>query len=142
MEQAIDVAANGNDLFLLFADSHVTVCTYDGLKSAITTCKDPATFTDRRAGHKSGTTLTDAVFSQLAFDAPYNTALYLLEPNTRAVYTVSPHPSSLELGGQFHGTWEEERTLFQNQPATAITIDTNRYLFLCIGNQVYFAAIP
>jgi hypothetical protein len=142
MSTAIDLAANSSDLFLLFEDSHVTVCTYSGLKESKTSCLDPATFVDTRPGRQSGITLSDAVFSELMFDAPYNTALYLLEPNTHAVYKVSPHPSSLELGGQFQTSWEQERTQFQNTPVSAMTIDRNRYLFLCIGNQVFFAAIP
>lgn len=142
MAATIDLAANGNDLFLLFQDSHVTVCTYKNNPDVTTVCQDPASFTDYRSGHRSGTTLADAVFSQLAFDVPYNTALYLLEPNTHAVYKVSAHPSSLELGGQFHASWEQERKQFQNNPASAMAINSNRYLFLCIGNQVYFAALP
>ncbi|KAF0106665.1 MAG: hypothetical protein FD146_2464, partial [Anaerolineaceae bacterium] len=142
MSQAIDLAANGSDLFLLFSDGHVTVCTFSGLVESKTTCLDPATFVDTRAGHQSGPSITDAVFSQLAFDAPYNTSLYLLEPNTHAVYKISPHPTSLELGGQFHASVKTEKETFQNTPASALAIGTDRTLFLCIGNQVYFAAMP
>jgi hypothetical protein len=142
MSQAVDLAANGSDLFLLFADGHMAVCTFSSLAESKTTCLDPATFMDSRAGHKPGPTITDAVFNQMMFDAPFNTSLYLLEPNTQAIYKVSPRPSSLELGGQFHAGWEMQATQFQKTAASAMAIDTNRTLFLCVGNQVYFAAMP
>jgi hypothetical protein len=142
MNQAIDLAANGSDLFLLFSDGHVTVCTFSGLVVSNTTCRDPAQFVDARAGRQSGTSITGAVFSQTAFDAPYNTSLYLLEPNTHAVYKINPHPTSLELDGQFHASVKTEKETFRVTAASALAIGTDRTLFLCIGNQVYFAAMP
>jgi len=142
MGQAVDLAVNGSDLFLLFEDGHMAVCTFSRLAESKTTCLDPATFLDGRAGHQPGPTITDAVFSQVMFDAPFNTSLYLLEPNTQAIYKFSPRPSSLELGGQFHAGWEMEAKQFQSIAASAMAIDTNRTLFLCVGNQVYFAAMP
>lgn len=142
MDHAVDLAANGSDLFLLFDDNHIAVCTYSALSASPTACQDPATFTEVRAGYPSGATISEAVFSQLAFDAPYNTALFLLEPNAHAVLIVNPHPTSLVLAGQFHASWEMERTSFQAAPITVMAIDTNRYLYLCIGDQVYYAALP
>jgi hypothetical protein len=99
-------------------------------------------FVDNRAGRESGATLSDAVFSQVEFDNPYNTALYLLEPNTHAVYKIGSHPSSLEVAGQLRAEWDQEDNLFGSIPVSAMAIDLNRYLFLCIGNQVYYATIP
>jgi hypothetical protein len=62
----------------------------------------------------------------------------MLEPLTRAIYSFSPRPASLELRGQFRATMQENNALFGG-PATSMTISSNRELFFSIGNQVYFA---
>jgi hypothetical protein len=62
----------------------------------------------------------------------------MLEPLTRAVYRFSPRSDSLELRGQFRASMEQNNTLF-NGPATAMTINPNRYIIFSIGNQVFFA---
>jgi hypothetical protein len=140
MEQVIDLAVNASDLFLLFNDSHITSCTYGG--ESRTRCTDPLTFVDNRAGHPSGSsTLTDAVFSQMAFDNPFDTSLYLLEPKTHAVYKSSPRPGTLELNGQFRASAAVDATLFTSD-VSALTIGTNRSIFLCIGDQIYYADMP
>jgi hypothetical protein len=139
---AVDLAASGSDLYLLYSDGHMTVCTFSGLAESNTTCLDPANFVDPRLGNQSGPILADAGFSQVVFDVPYNTALFLLEPNTKGVYKFNPHPTALELLGQLHASTKLEKLTFQNIPASALAIDTNRTLFLCVGNQVYFAVMP
>jgi len=57
---------------------------------------------------------------------------------TRAAYRFSPRSDSLELRGQFRAAMEQSNTLF-NGPATSMTISPNRYLFLSIGSQVFYA---
>jgi hypothetical protein len=139
MEKVVDLAVNASDLFLLFSDSHITACTYGGER---TRCTDPLVFVDNRTGHPSGgSTLPDAVFSQMAFDNPFDTSLYLLEPKTHAVFKSSPRPGTLELNGQFRASAVFDAVQFTSD-ALAMTIGTNRFIFLCIGNQVYFAEMP
>jgi hypothetical protein len=140
MDQVIDLTVNASDLFLLFRDSHITSCTYGD--ESRTRCTDPLTFVDTRAGHSSGgPTLADAVFSQMVFDNPFDTSLYLLEPKTHAIFQSSPRPGTLELNGQFRASAQFDALYFTSD-VSAITIGTNRYIFLCVGNQIYYADMP
>jgi hypothetical protein len=140
MDQVTDLAVNASDVFLLFNDSHITSCTYGD--ESRTRCTDPLTFVDNRAGHSSGgATLTDAVFSQMAFDNPFDTSLYLLESKTHAIYKSSPRPGTLELNGQFRASAQFDALYFTSD-VSAMTIGTNRYIFICVGNQIFYADMP
>jgi hypothetical protein len=140
MDQVIDLTASASDLFLLFNDSHITACTYG--EESRTRCIDPLTFVDNRAGRQSGgATLPDAVFSQMEIAHPFERPLYLLEPKTHAVYMSTPLSDTLELNGQFRASATVDATLFTSD-ATAMAVGTNRYIFLCIGNQIYYAEMP
>ncbi|MBN2385769.1 MAG: hypothetical protein JXB85_02030 [Anaerolineales bacterium] len=142
MGSVIDLAANGDDLYLLFQDGHVTVCTLSRLDVARTRCSDPATFIDERPGHQPGLVITDAIFSQMTFASPPDPSLYLLEPLTQAVYRFNPHTDSLTLQAQFRATVDQVRTQFRS-PAVAMAISPNRAIFLCVGNKIYYAgAVP
>jgi hypothetical protein len=133
MNTAIDLAARGEDLYLLFNDGHVTTCVGGGR------CVDPALFDDPRAGHHSGATLSDAVFSQMLFAGPSDPSLYMLASWTKAVYRFSISPDKvLSLQSQFQAN-AEQRNSFFSSPVTAMAISPNRYIFLSVENQVYFA---
>ena len=138
MSSAVDVAANSADLYLLFQDSHVTVCPLARYDVVPMRCADPATFVDSRPERQSGFKINDAIFAQMTFASAPDPSLYLLEPLTRAVYRFSPRSDSLELRGQFRASMEQSNTLFEG-PATAMTISPNRYIFFSTGNQVFFA---
>ncbi|MGB8215152.1 MAG: hypothetical protein WCE68_16505 [Anaerolineales bacterium] len=138
MNTAIDLAANDADLYMLFQDGHVTSCPLAHYAVALMHCADPATYVDTRPERQPGPKITDAVFTQVTFASAPDPSIYMLEPLTRAIYRFSPRPDSLELRGQFRATIEENNTLFDG-PATAMTIGPNRYAFLSVGDQVYFA---
>lgn len=132
MNTAIDLAARGSDLYLLFQDGHVAACV-GGAR-----CVDPAPFDDPRPGHLSGATITDAVFTQMLFAGPSDPALYMLESKTKAVYRFSARPDSLNLLGQFQPTVDQRRVQFTS-PVTAMAVSPNRYIFLSLDDQVYYA---
>ncbi|MBM3152828.1 MAG: hypothetical protein FJZ96_11625 [Chloroflexi bacterium] len=138
MSSAIELAATRDDLYLLFASGQVTICTVSRLDEVPTRCYDPATLVDNRPGHQSGPTITDALFTQMTFASPPDPSLYLLVPNTQAVYRFSPRPDSLNLQAQLRATVNQSRELSGLQ-ASAMAISPSRYLFLSIGNQVYYA---
>jgi len=132
MNTAIDLAVRGEDLYLLFQDGHVAACVGGGR------CVDPDPFTDPRPGHLSGATISDAVFTQMLFAGPSDPSLYMLESKTRAVYRFSALPDALNLQGQFQPTVDQRKLLFTT-PVTAMAVSPNRYIFLSMDNQVYFA---
>ena len=138
MNSAIDLAANDSDLYMLFQDGHVTACPLARYNVVPMRCADPVKYVDTRPERQSGPIITDAVFTQMAFASAPDPSLYMLEPLTRAVYYFSPRPDSLEMRGQFRAGIGQNSALFDG-PATAMTISSNRDLFISIGNQVYFA---
>jgi hypothetical protein len=137
MNTAIGLAANGDELYLLFQDGHVTACTLSQLNVVPTRCTDPVMFVDNRPGQQSGKMIADAIFTQLSFASPPDPSLYFFEPLTQAIYRFSPQPDSLTLQGQFRAS-EDERKVMMATAATAMTMSPNRYLFLSTGDQVYF----
>jgi hypothetical protein len=124
-----------NDLFLLHTDGHLTTCVFSGLLESPTRCQDPAEYADPRPGRPSGPLIEDAYFTEIYFAPPPDPSLYMLEPNSLAIYHLSV------------------RLTFQRQyrpldplpegPATAFAISRgNRTAFLAVGNQVFYAAMP
>jgi prepilin-type processing-associated H-X9-DG protein len=139
MSTSIDLAANNSDLYILFADGHVTSCPASHFAGVPLRCADPLTFVDNRPERQPGPRINDAVFNQMSFATAPDPLLYLLEPLTRAVYFFSPRSGSLELRGQFRASVEQSNVLF-NGSATAMTISPNRNLFFSIGSQVFYAS--
>jgi hypothetical protein len=137
LENAIDLAVSGDDLYLLNKDSHLTTCTLSRISVSPTRCTDPAILVDTRAGHTSGATLPDAQFSQMQFTSPPGSTVSLLEPRTQAVYRFVPR--TLELQDQLRSVPGEDNPLPPGQAATAMTLSQNRTLYLFINGMVYFA---
>jgi hypothetical protein len=136
LEDVVDFAVNGDDLYLLHADGTLTTCAYSRLSDVPTRCTDPASFTDPRPGQESGETLPGVGFSEIVFAPPPDTAIYLLDRKTQAIYRFSPR--SLELQNQLRGQVSGDAIL----PAgavSAMTISADHILFFSIGGQVYAA---
>lgn len=135
MQDVIDLAVNGYDLYLLHKDSHLTTCEYSGLIESPTRCEDPAIFSDPRPGRQSGATISDAVFSEILFSPPPDPSIYLLDPKSQSIYHFSVRLTLQRLYQSFNPLPEG--------PATAMEIDKeNRIAFMAIGNQVFYASLP
>jgi hypothetical protein len=145
LPQVKDIAVAGMDLYLLFEDGHVTNCVpgqeVPGQGVVVPTrCNDPETMLDTREAGKSGPALADILFSSMTFTSPPDPSLYMLEPATPAIFRFSPRPEALYMQNQFRATVDQERTL-STSPVSAMAISNspNRYIFLCVGNQIYYA---
>jgi hypothetical protein len=138
MASTIDLAANSADLYLLFSDGHMAACPLSRYEVVPLRCTDPITFVDTRPGQQSGPKLNDGIFTQVSFASAPDPSLYMLEPLTRAVFRFSPRSDSAELRGQFRATPDQNNSDFSG-PATAMAISPNRYLFLSMGSQVFYA---
>ena len=135
MQDVIDLAVNGSDLYLLHEDGHLTTCEYSGLAESPTRCEDPAIFSDPRPGRESGATLSDAVFNEILFSPPPDPSIFLLEPNTKTIYHFSVRLTLQRL--------YQAIDPLPDGLATAMAVDKiNRNAFLAIGNQVYSAPLP
>jgi hypothetical protein len=132
MPDVVDLSVNDDDLYLLHADGHLSLCSYqDG---SDTLCEDPYPFVDLRPGRSGGPVIPDAIFNQIQFSPPPDPSLYLLEPETSAIYHFSLRLVLQRQYRPLNGLAEGR--------ATAFLVSTSRMAFLAVGNQVYFAALP
>lgn len=135
MVDVIDLEIYQNDLYLLHEDGHLTTCVFSALAGSPTRCKDPEIFTDPRMGRQSGPIVEGAFFSQILFSPPPEPTIYMLDPNSRAVYRFSVR---LTLDRQLR-----PQVSLSEEAATAFTIDRNNHaVFLAFGDQVYYAPLP
>jgi hypothetical protein len=134
MQDVIDLAVNNDDLYMLHSDGHITTCIYSGFEGSPTRCEDPATYIDPRLGRDNGPVIPDALFNQIYFSPPPDPSIYMLDPGAQAIYHFS-----LRLAFQ-----RQFRSIdpLPEGPATAFAVSPNRTVFLAIGNEVFYAALP
>ena len=137
MEQAIGMAVNGDDLYLLHQDGHVTTCRFSRLDVSPTSCNDPALYVDTRPGFQGGIHLSDAVFSQITFTSLPDPSVAMLEPNTQAVFRFSAR--ALELQNQLQAGTGKDNHLPKGARLTAVAFSPNKVIFVFVNGQVYFA---
>jgi hypothetical protein len=132
---AIDMAVNQNDLYILHEDGHLTTCVYGALVTSPTRCKDPDIFTDPRPGRQSGPYIEDAYFSQIHFSPPPEPSIYMLDPETQAIYRFSVQ---LTFDRQFRSDDQ-----LGDLPASSFYVNRSDHaIYMAIGNQVYYAPLP
>jgi hypothetical protein len=134
MPDVIDIAISGEDVFLLHADGHQTKCLNDGQVDSPTQCEDPFPYTDSRAGRQNGPVIPDSLFDQFIYAPPPDPSLYLLDAGNQAIFRFSLR---LNFQQQFRST-----SKLPEGSATAFAVSPTRILFLAVGSQVFYAALP
>ncbi|MCK6540226.1 MAG: hypothetical protein L6Q26_09220 [Anaerolineales bacterium] len=136
IENAIDLAVSGDDLYLLHADGRLSTCAYSRIPEVPTRCVDPAPRIDNFPAHRDMDIFAQAHLTQMALTTPPNPVVLLLDSENRSVFRLTPR--SLELQNQVTG-YAGKASPFQQGPIGAMAISPNYILYLAIGNQVYFA---
>ena len=136
IDNAIDIAVSGDDLYLLHADGHLSTCTFSRINETPTRCIDPANYNDNFPAHLGLNLFAQAHFTQLALTNPPNPVVLLLDSEHQSVYRFTPR--SLELQNQV-SVYAGKANPFQRGPVGAMAVSPNYVLYLAIGNQVYFA---
>ena len=134
IEDSIDLVVNGDDLYLLHADGHMSTCSYSRLDTVPTRCEDPAPLGNTIPAYQDIDLFGSAHITQMMLTPPPDSTLVLLDADNRSVMRVSPR--TLELQNQIYPS---PGASLQPGPAGAMTINPNRVLFLSIDDQVYFA---
>jgi hypothetical protein len=135
LQDVRDMLVDRDDLYLLQLDGSMMLCTRDNLIVAPTTCSIKS-YIDRRPGRESLPLVTPVPFIQILSTPPPDPSLYLLEPNGHAVY----HFSLNNLSFQKQLLPESE---LPARDATSFAINNaRRYIYLALGNQVYYAVMP
>jgi len=136
IENTIDLAVSGDDLYLLHTDGHLTTCTYSRIAEVPTRCVDPAPRIDNFPAHQGIDIFAQAHFTQMTLTNPPNPVVLLLDSDNRTVFRLTPR--SLELQNQVSG-YTGKASPFQQGSFDAMAISPNYVLYLAIDNQVYFA---
>ncbi|MCL4560564.1 MAG: hypothetical protein M1281_08120 [Chloroflexi bacterium] len=136
---AVDLAVNSSDLYLLHADGHLTLCTLSYMQGSPTRCTDPAVYSDLRPGRQNGVaTLPNTKFTQMLFTPPPDPSIYLLDQAERSVYHFSMRLNLQRLLLPANPADEG----IPDTPVTAFTISSTRTIFLAFGNKVFYAMMP
>ena len=136
IDNAIDLAVSGDDLYLLHADSHLSTCAFSRINETPTRCIDPAIYNDAFPAHQGLNLFAQAHFTQMSLTNPPNPVVLLLDSENQSVLRFSPR--SLELQNQVSG-FAGKANPFQRGSVGAMAVSPNYVLYLAIGNQVYFA---
>lgn len=134
LQSAIDITVSQDDLLVLHADGHTTLCTYSVLEESPTECEDPALLKDERPGRENAATISDARFFQFSFTQPPEPSIYYLDPITRSIYQFS---MKLNLVQQLRSQNELPQGI-----VTAFAISPTRSIFIALDHQVFIAFLP
>jgi hypothetical protein len=134
LDTAIDLAVNGDDLYLLHSDGHYTLCVFSALVESPTRCEDPAIYTDGRPGRASGPQIEGATFYLMQRTEPPEPSLFFLDPITRSIYHFSLR---VNLVRQYR-----VQSDFPAGLATAFAISPTRAVFLALDDRVYVSYLP
>ena len=136
IDNAIDLAISGDDLYLLHADGHISTCTFSRIQETPTRCIDPVIFQDSFPAHQDINVFAQAHFTQMSLTNPPNSVVLLLDSENQSVFRFSPR--SLELQNQIN-SHAGKGNPFKSGSVGAMTVSPNYVLYLAIGDQVYFA---
>ncbi len=131
IQNAIDIAVSGDELYLLHADGRVTHCTYSRIDGVPTRCDSPVTLINRFPAYGEIDVFAQAHFTQMTLTGLPESTLLLLDADGQSVYRLSSHGFELQgilaapIGGMPAG------------PLGAMTVSQNHSLYLALGDQVY-----
>lgn len=137
IEDSIDIAVSGDDLYLLHADGHLTHCSYSRLETVPTRCDDPAVLVNPFTAYGDKDLFAQAHPTQIEFTAPPDSAILLLDADNQGVMRIAPR--SLELQNQFRPAAGSANPLPQGR-VDAMTVGPNHILYLAVKDRVYFAS--
>ena len=133
IRDAIDIAASGDELYLLHADGGLTHCTFSRVENAPTRCDSPVSLKNPFPAYGERNAFTQAHFRQMAFAAPPDFAMLVLDADGRSVFRVSLRTFELQ---SIFGVAGNSVNL--PGPFTAMAVSPNHVLYVAIGGQVYF----
>ena len=134
MDYAIDLSVKDKDLYLLFADGHLTSCTYSMLDTVPTRCVNPAQLVDPHPAAGGGDIFEQAHFAEMHLSTPPDSALLLLSPESQTTFRFSPRSFSLQ-----NQLKPREGTLPEGR-ISAMASNPGHLLFLAQGDKIYMVA--
>ena len=136
LDDAIDLAVNGDDLYILHSDGHLSTCSYSRIETVPTRCVDPAPLVNPLPAYRDLDLFGTAHFTQMMFTPAPDSALLLLDSDSQGVFRFAAR--SLELQGQLRPLAGRENPLPQGA-VTAMTVSPNHVLYFALQDRIYFA---
>ena len=139
MDDVIDLAVNGDDLFLLHSDGNMTKCAYRAFAGDLTECTDPFPYADLRQGRNiKPLKFPQSQFTEMQGTIPPDPSIFLLDLIGPTIHHFS---MQLNLQRQIRPQPYGDTYLPRSAP-TAFNISPARTLFLAYGNQLFHAELP
>jgi len=136
LQDAIDLAVSGDDLYILHSDGHLSHCSYSRIDTVPTRCDDPAGMLNPFRAYGKVNVFTQAHFTQMMFTPAPDSALLLLDTDGQGVFRLTPR--SLELQNQLRPLAGRANPLPPG-PVGAMTVSPNHVLYMAVQDKVYFA---
>lgn len=139
MDDVIDLAVNGDDLFLLHSDGNMTKCAYRAFAGDLTECTDPFPYADLRQGRNiKPLKFPQSQFTEMQGTLPPDPSIFLLDLTGPTIHHFS---MQLNLQRQIRPQPYGDTYLPRSAP-TAFHISPARTLFLAYGNQLFHTELP
>jgi hypothetical protein len=136
LDDAIDLAVNADDLYVLHSDGRVSTCSYSRIEAVPTRCVDPAVLVNPLPAYRDVDLFSEGHFTQMLFTPAPESALLMLDADSQGVFRFAPR--SLELQGQLRSMAGRADPLPQGQ-VTAMTVSPNHVLYFALQDRIYFA---
>ena len=136
LDDAIDLAVSGDDLYILHSDGHLSHCSYSRIDTVPTRCDDPAVMTNPLPAYGTVDIFKQAHFTQMMFTPAPDSALLLLDTDGQGIFRLTPR--SLELQSQLRPLAGRANPLPPG-PVGAMTVSPNHVLYMAVQDKVYFA---
>lgn len=136
LADAIDLAVNNDDLYILHSDGHLSTCSYSRISSVPTRCVDPASLVNPLPAYRDTDLFAAAHVTQMMFTPPPDSALLLLDSDSQGVFRFTPR--TLELQSQLRPLAGRDNPLPQGA-VSAMTVSPNHILYFAVQDKLYFA---
>lgn len=131
IQDAIDIAVSGDDLYLLHADGRLTHCTYSHIVGIDTQCESPVKLVNSFPAYGGSDVFSQAHFTQMTLTGLPDLALLLLDADGQMVYRLSTRVFELQA---IFGAAGDSLPL---GVLGAMTASPNHILYVARGDQVY-----
>ncbi len=137
LDDAIDLAVNGDDLYILHADGHISTCSYSRIQTVPTRCVDPATLVNPFPAYRDVDLFSEAHFTQMMFTPAPDAALLVLDADSQGLFRFTAR--ALQLDSQLRPQAGAANPLPPG-PVSAMTISPSHVLYFALKDKIYFAA--
>ncbi len=131
IQDAIDIAVNGDELYLLHADGRLTYCRYSRLEGVPTRCDSPVTLLNRFPAYGGRDVFAQAHFTQMMLAGLPDSTVVLLDAEGRSLYRISSR------GFELQGILGAAVGNLPTGSLSAMASGPNHVLYLVLGSQVY-----